>query len=159
MKKENEIVESLKGFLKENLIKVTIQRERRIFAHIKSDALRDSISYLVRKLDVKHLSTITAIDLDGEIELIYHLTYKGSTTISIRITLSKKDLKASTITDLIPGAVLYEREVHDLFGIEFEGHPDLSRLMLPEEWPEDVYPMRKEYGIEQLREMVSKKQS
>jgi len=159
MKKENEIVESLKGFLKENLIKVTIQRERRIFAHIKSDALRDFISYLVRKLDVKHLSTITAIDLDGEIELIYHLTYKGSTTISIRITLSKKDLKASTITDLIPGAVLYEREVHDLFGIEFEGHPDLSRLMLPEEWPEDVYPMRKEYGIEQLREMVSKKQS
>jgi len=159
MKKENEIVESLKGFLKENLIKVTIQRERRIFAHTKSDALRDSISYLVRKLDVKHLSTITAIDLDGEIELIYHLTYKGSTTISIRITLSKKDLKASTITDLIPGAVLYEREVHDLFGIEFEGHPDLSRLMLPEEWPEDVYPMRKEYGIEQLREMVSKKQS
>ena len=49
---------------------------------------------------------------------------------------------APTITDVIPGAVLYEREVHDLLGVEFEGHPDLSPLLLPDDWPREVHPLR-----------------
>jgi len=61
-----------------------------------------------------------------------------------------------TITDLIPGATLYEREVHDLLGITFKGHPDLSPLILPEGWPPDVYPLRKEWTIEKIQEKVTK---
>ena len=50
---------------------------------------------------------------------------------------------APTITDIIPGALLYEREIHDLFGVKFEGHPNLEPLILPEDWPRDVHPMCK----------------
>ncbi|RLG90884.1 hydrogenase large subunit, partial [Candidatus Bathyarchaeota archaeon] len=64
-----------------------------------------------------------------------------------------------TITDIIPGAVLYEREVHDLLGVAFEGHPDLSPLVLPEEWPERVYPLRKEYTLEKLRKLTESTES
>ncbi|MDH5747138.1 MAG: NADH-quinone oxidoreductase subunit C [Candidatus Bathyarchaeota archaeon] len=157
MEKENEIVKKLKNFLKENLVRTTVPKERRIFVYIKKDALKDAVKYLVKDLEFKHLSTITGVDLGGEIEVIYHMAYKGSIVLSIRLTVSEKNPSVPTITDLIPGAVLYEREVHDLFGVNFEGHPDLSPLVLPEGWPQGVYPLRKEHKLEHLREMTSKK--
>ena len=157
MEKENEIVEKLKNFLKRNLVRTTVPKERRIFVYIKKDALRHAVKYLAKDLKFKHLSTITGVDLGGEMEVIYHLAYRGSIVLSIRVTVSEKNPSVPTITDLIPGAVLYEREVHDLFGVKFEGHPDLSPLLLPEEWPQGVYPLRKEHELEHLREMTSKK--
>jgi membrane-bound hydrogenase subunit beta len=157
MENENEIVENLKNFLKEGLVKVTVPRERRIFVYVKKDALRDAVKYLAKDLEFKHLSTVTGVDLGGEIEVIYHLAYKGSIVLSISVSVSKKNPSVPTLTDLVPGAVLYEREVHDLFGVNFEGHPDLSPLMLPEEWPQGVYPLRKEHELEHLKEITSKK--
>jgi len=157
MENENEIVENLKNSLKESLVKATVPRERRIFVYVKKDALRDAVKYLAKDLEFKHLSTVTGVDLGGEIEVIYHLAYKGSIVLSIRLSVSKKNPSVPTVTDLVPGAVLYEREVHDLFGVNFEGHPDLSPLMLPEEWPQGVYPLRKEHELEHLKEITSKK--
>jgi len=156
MEKENETIEKLKDFLKKNLVRTTVPRERRIFVYIKKDALKDAVKYLVKDLKFKHLSTITGVDLGGEIEVIYHLAYKGSIELSLGLTVPKNKPSIPTVTDLIPGAVLYEREVHELLGVNFEGHPDLSPLVLPEGWPQDVYPLRKEYDLEQLREMTSK---
>ncbi|TET64438.1 NADH-quinone oxidoreductase subunit C [Candidatus Bathyarchaeota archaeon] len=157
MEKENEIVEKLRNFLKKNLVRATVPRERRIFVYIKKDALKDAVEYSVTDLKFKHLSTITGVDLGGEIEVIYHLTYEGSIVLSIRLTVPKNNPNVPTVTDLIPGAILYEREVHDLLGVNFEGHPDLSPLLLPEGWPQNVYPLRKEHNLEQLRQMTSKK--
>ncbi len=157
MEKENEIVEKLRNFLKKNLVRATVPRERRIFVYIKKDALKDAVKYSVTDLKFKHLSTITGVDLGGEIEVIYHLAYEGSIVLSIRLTVPKNNPNVPTVTDLIPGAILYEREVHDLLGVNFEGHPDLSPLLLPEEWPQNVYPLRKEHNLEQLRQMTSKK--
>jgi len=156
MEKENEIVEKLKDFLKKNLVRTAVPRERRIFVYIKKDALKDAVKYLVKDLKFKHLSTITGVDLGKEIEVIYHLAYKGSIELSLGLTVPKNNPSVATVTDSIPGAVLYEREVHELLGVNFEGHPDLSPLVLPEGWPQDVYPLRKEHDLEQLREMTSK---
>jgi len=89
--------------------------------------------------------------------VIYHLAYKDSIVLSLRLTVSEKNPSVPTITDLIPGAVLYEREIHDLLGVKFEGHPDLSPLILPEGWPQGVYPLRKEHKPKHLREITSKK--
>ncbi|MCK4668559.1 NADH-quinone oxidoreductase subunit C [Candidatus Bathyarchaeota archaeon] len=157
MEKENEIVEKLRNFLKKNLVRATVPRERRIFVYIKKDALKDAVKYSVTDLKFKHLSTITGVDSGGEIEVIYHLAYEGSIVLSIRLTVPKNNPNVPTVTDLIPGAILYEREVHDLLGVNFEGHPDLSPLLLPEEWPQNLYPLRKEHNLEQLRQMTSKK--
>ena len=157
MENENEIVENLNKFLKEGLVKATVPRPRRIFVYVKKDALRDAVKHLTKDLEFKHMSTVTGVDLGEKIEVIYHLAHKGSIVASIRLSVSKKNPSVPTVTDLVPGAVLYEREVHDLFGVNFKGHPDLSPLMLPEEWPQGVYPLRKEHELEHLKEITSKK--
>lgn len=157
MERENEIVEKLSDFLKEKLVRSTVPKERRIFVYIKKDALKDAVKYLVKDLKFKHLSTITGVDLGEEIEVIYHLAYEDSIVLSLRLFVSKKNPSVPTITDFIPGAVLFEREVHDLLGVSFEGHPDLSPLMLPDGWPQGVYPLRKEHELEHLREITYKK--
>ncbi|RLI62527.1 MAG: hydrogenase large subunit, partial [Candidatus Asgardarchaeum californiense] len=51
--------------------------------------------------------------------------------------------KISSITDIYPVADFYEREIMDLFGVEFEGHPKPRRFILPDNWPKNVYPLRK----------------
>ena len=156
MEMENEIVEKLQQSLKDAILKIGAPRKRRIFIHVKTDALRDAIKYLVNDLEFKHLSTITATDLGAEMELIYHLAYKGSIELSLRVTVNKNNPSVQTITDIIPGAVLYEREAHEMIGVMFEGHPDLSPLVLPEGWPKGVYPLRKEEKFEELRKIGSK---
>ena len=156
MKKENEIIEKLTALFKRDLVGTAVPRERRIFVYIKSKALKNVVKYLVKELKFKHLSTITGVDSGAEIEVVYHLAYQGSIELSLGLTVPKKNPSVPTVTDLIPGAVLYEREVHDLLGVNFEGHPDLSPLVLPEGWPQDVYPLRKEHSLEQLKEITSK---
>lgn len=154
--KENEIVAKLREILKEKIIEVRVPRKRRIFVRIEMEAFKKAVKHLVEDLGFKHLSTITGVDLGETIELIYHLAYKGSIELSLGITVEKKNPNVPTITDIIPGAILYEREVHDLFGVTFEGHPDLARLILPEKWPRDVYPLRKEYTLENLHGSIFK---
>ncbi len=151
---DNEVIGEIRRALGDRLLDAENPRARRIFIRIRSEDLRETVSFLSRELDVKHLSTITGIDLGKEIELIYHFSYKGSIEISVKLTIDRDSPEVESITDLIPGAVLYEREVHDILGVKFTGHPDLSRLILPEEWPDGVHPLRKDYTYEELRRMI-----
>ena len=83
------------------------------------------------------------MDLGETIELMYHLRTRG-TIVTVRTEVSEKDLRIKTITDLIPGANFHEREVADLFGVTFEGHPEPKRLILPENWLPNLFPLRKD---------------
>lgn len=156
MEKEDEIIEKLQQFLREDMLETKVPKDRRIFISIKPEALKKAVGFLVNDLEFKHLSTISGSDLGEELELIYHLAYKGSIELSLRIIIPESNPVVPTITDSIPGAVLYEREVHDMLGVVFEGHPDLSPLILPEGWPQNVYPLRKEEKFEDLRKIGSK---
>jgi len=156
METENDTVKKLQDFLKGKLIEANVKKERRIFVKVAREAFKEAIKYLVNELGFKHLSTITGVDLGKKLEIIYHLAYKGAIELSLKVDIPKGKPKLPTVTNLIPGAILYEREVHDLLGIVFEGHPDLSPLLLPEKWPRDVYPLRKEESLGSLRKAISK---
>jgi NADH-quinone oxidoreductase subunit B/C/D len=76
--------------------------------------------------------------------LVYHLlSFEPPTRLRLKVGLAGKDPVTQTITDLWPSANWYEREVYDMFGIRFEGHPNLRRLLLPHDW--DGHPLRKTY--------------
>ena len=63
--------------------------------------------------------------------------------IRVRVQVPESDTTIPTLFDMYPGAEAMEREVYDMFGIEFTNHPDLTRILMPEDW--DGFPLRKDY--------------
>lgn len=153
---ETETVRKMKDAIGEGVLEAKIPRPRRIFIQVRKNTFKKAIRYLTQKADFTHISTITGVDIGQEIETIYHLSHDGRIELSLKVRTPKDNPILPTITDIIPGAILYEREVHDLFGVTFEDHPDLSPLVLPEGWPPDVYPLRKEWTIEKIEKEFTK---
>lgn len=157
MEKTSEISDRLREHLKDSIVEMKNPRERRIFLRVKKEAFRETLEYVVNDLGFKHLSAITGVDLGTEIELLYHVVLNDAVVLTLGFSVPKEKSTTRTITDLVPSAVLYEREVHELLGVGFEGHPNLIPLVLPEGWPQDVYPLRKEWQLEQLRKIALEK--
>ena len=153
---EADIARKMKDTIGEEIAEAKIPRPRRILIQVRKNAFKKAIQYLTQKANFTHISTITGVDVGDEIEAIYHLSRDGKIELSLKVRTPKENPVLPTITDIIPGATLYEREVHDLLGVTFEGHPDLSPLVLPEGWPPDVYPLRKEWTIEKIEKEVAK---
>ena len=156
MSKEEEILEKIKERFGDNVKNITIQRPRRIFAETDMKYLKEILQYAKDELGFDHISTITGEDMGEEIELIYHIAYENAIELSIKTKVPKQDPKIATIIDLYPPAGIYEREVHDLLGVVFEGNPDLSPLLLPDNWPKGVYPLRKDVSLEEIKAIIEK---
>jgi NADH-quinone oxidoreductase subunit C len=96
---------------------------------------------------------LTAVDwfpTAPRFQLSYHLTsFAMKDRIRLRVMLQDADPAVESITQVWAGANFYEREVFDLFGIRFEEHPNLRRIMMPEEWV--GHPLRKDYPVEGYR--------
>lgn len=93
-----------------------------------------------------YLADVTAIDWKDRIEVVYQLTALASNArVALRVDLNAKKPLVDSVTSIWNGANYQEREVYDLMGVVFKGHPDLRRILLPEDW--DGYPLRKDYVI------------
>ena len=137
------------GQVYEREVAVKKNRYRRIWLYVKREAFREAVQHLSQIQEYPHLVIISSSDLGDNVELIYHFTiYYGyhleEISVGIRVTLSKKDLKIPTITDLVPGAIFTERETQEMMGVEVTGIPDGRRLFLVGDMPEGVYPWRKD---------------
>nr|MDO8063207.1 NADH-quinone oxidoreductase subunit C [Candidatus Freyrarchaeum guaymaensis] len=146
-KNEEKMLVELKKELGPQLIEGYVQRPRRIHIKVNPGAHRKAIEFMRDKWDVWHVSTITGIDLGEKIEVIFHMWKfkEPQTAILVRTEVPKSEPKLETVTDIVPASNFYEREVHDLLGVVFEGHPNLERIVLPDDWPEGVYPLRKDW--------------
>jgi NADH-quinone oxidoreductase subunit C len=92
------------------------------------------------------LQNLTAVDWIKEerIELVYHLwSYARRQERVVKIDLPRAEPTVPSVADVWRAANWYEREQFDLFGVTFVGHPDLRRILLPDDWP--GHPMRKDY--------------
>ncbi len=101
-----------------------------------------------------HLSAITGLDIpqtatsEGAIELLYHFC-QGAAVVTLRIQVPYGLPEAPSICEIIPAATLYERELIEMFGVILDGTPVKARLLLPDDWPDWVYPLRKSFqGLE-----------
>jgi len=83
-------------------------------------------------------------------QLSYHiLSHSYKERIRLRVMVDEAEPAVESITSVWPGANYYEREVFDLFGVRFEGHPNLRRIMMPDDWK--GHPLRKDYPVEGYR--------
>lgn len=81
---------------------------------------------------------------NGNLELLYHFS-GGAAVLTLRVTLPYSEAVVDSICDIDLAAQLYEREAAELFGIEFRGAPSTEHLVLPDDWPDGVYPLRKAF--------------
>jgi NADH-quinone oxidoreductase subunit C len=99
------------------------------------------------------LSDVTCVDWypsEPRFEVVYTLlSHKYKQHIRLKVKLSGDDTVVDSLTELWPGADMFEREVFDLFGIRFQGHPYLRRIMMPDDWK--GHPLRKDYPVEGYR--------
>ena len=104
------------------------------------NCIHRAVEVLVERFDLRHLSTITGQDTGSAIELLYHFWDDGGLTL--RTSLPRDEPHITTLTDLVPGAALYEREVCEMLGVTFDGHPDPRPLLLPDDWDKKKFPMK-----------------
>ncbi|MDO9557804.1 MAG: NADH-quinone oxidoreductase subunit C [Coriobacteriia bacterium] len=103
----------------------------------------------MRDLGFDFLGMVTAVDRGETFELVYRIqSRKMSAGIFLKAYVSREEPYISSVYDLWPAADWQEREVYDMFGIIFEGHPDLRRILLTDDWV--GYPLRKDYEDERM---------
>ena len=112
-------------------------KHQSVWLRVKKKSLHDAIRK-IGEYGVPHLSVISGTDLGKSVELLYHFCIgmgkaQQEFVVTIAIELSKKDLTVPTITDLVPGAVLTEREKQEFFGIKVIGLPDPRRAFLADD--------------------------
>ncbi|MFW6135393.1 MAG: NADH-quinone oxidoreductase subunit C [Chloroflexota bacterium] len=99
---------------------------------VPAACLEDLVGILLSTFSAHHLSTITGQDRGTKLELLYHFWHGRGVTL--QVMLPRDDARVPTLTNAIPGADFYEREVGEMLGVTFEGHPGPEHLLLPDDW-------------------------
>ena len=109
------------------------------------------------KLQFNLLTDATCVDrypVEPRFELNYHLvSIPRRDRVRLQMRLTGQDPVVDSLVPVWPGANWLEREIFDLFGVRFTGHPDLRRILLPEDW--EGYPLRKDFPVEGFRDVPS----
>jgi NADH-quinone oxidoreductase subunit C len=141
--RDPQAVAEIISFRGETTIVVPRERLVRTAAFLQSDA----------DLAFTFLSDISAVDrfpIEPRFEVNYHLTsLKRREHLRLKVKVATKDAVVPTVTTVWPTANWLEREVFDLMGVRFDGHPDLKRIVMPDDW--EGFPHRKDYPVEGYR--------
>jgi membrane-bound hydrogenase subunit beta len=115
---------------------------------IEKSIFKELVKYLI-DYQYPHLAVVSGNDLGKNIELIYHFTINfgkrlEQVNLNISVEIPKSKPEIDTICDLIPGALITEREKQEMLGVKVKGIPDDRKLFLPDDWPDDIYPWRRD---------------
>ena len=127
------------------ILKSFRKTKKRLYIDINPDDVPEVVGFIFRDLGARH-NISTGIDTPNGIEILYHLQLdKALIIITVRTLLDKMKPKVSSLAVSIPAFDWIEREIHDLLGVEFIGHPDMRKLLLSDDWPEGKHPLRRDF--------------
>jgi len=131
--------------IKDKLTKIEEPIDNRIYLYCESENSYAVNKFLFEEVPLRFVIA-TGIDSDDCFEIIYHYSYdETGCVINLKAFIrDRENPQVESIATFLPAAEWIEREMHDLLGIEFKNHPDMRRLILADDWPEGVYPLRKE---------------
>ena len=122
---------------------------------VPASLIREACSVLRDHKDFPYnfLEDVTCVDwhpTEPRFEVVYHLlSIPRKERLRLKVRLAGGDASLESVTSVWPAADFFEREVFDLFGVRFQGHPNLRRLLMPEDW--EGHPLRKDYPVEGYR--------
>lgn len=142
----DDIINDLGARFSSKILNVNKEKPKRAYIDIYPKDITEIVGYIFKDCGFR-FNTASAVDDFDALEIIYHFSHDASgITVSFRALLKdKQDPHIDTITGITRSAWWIEREMHELFGIEFDGNSDLRPLLLPDDWPKGVYPLRKDF--------------
>jgi len=147
------VVDALKANFPDTILDVKIFRGETTLL-IKKEKITEVCHYLKNDFDFKFIVDITAVDYLGvkppRFEVVYYIHRFGpdfdeNMRIRLKVEVSEEEAKVASVVPVWSGADWLEREVYDMFGIEFVGHPDLRRILMPEDY--EPFPLRKDFDV------------
>jgi Ni,Fe-hydrogenase III component G len=140
-----EALDQIKAALGERLFAIHEKSDRRVFLEVSSDDVPEISRLMIDALRAR-FQIATGVDTPNAIEVMYHWALDGlGCVITVRTRLDRDDPQIDSIAPFCPAAEWIEREMWELLGIQFRGHPDLRHLLLSDDWPEGTYPLRRDY--------------
>ena len=143
-----ELKTKIEADFKEKIVSIVLSAQKEILVTAKPESyvslcqdLKDKPEY-----SFQHLSCLTAVDYikDNKITVVNHLwSYNKCHQVTVKLDVERAVAKAPTLENIWKSANWFEREVFDLYGVTFEGHSDLRRIMMPEDYVK--YPLRKDF--------------
>ena len=120
---------------------------------VRREAIGDVCKFLREQQQFAFFSDVTCTDWypsEPRFHVVYHLlSYTRKMRVCLKVKVAGDDATIPSITPQWPAADYFEREVFDLFGVRFEGHPYLRRIQMPDDW--EGHPLRKDYPVEGYR--------
>ena len=144
----DEALKNITDHFGSRILKVARKSAKKAYLDIYPKDIVDIVRHIFKDMGFRFNIASAVDDFDG-LEVIYHFSYDASgIVVSVRALLKDKgDPHIDTVTGVTRSAWWIEREIHELFGIEFDGNKDLRPLLLPDDWPSGVYPLRKNFVV------------
>jgi Ni,Fe-hydrogenase III component G len=140
-----ELISDVKTRFKDDIIETNDKSQSRIYIDIHPQSIVKVGIYMFKELGAR-FNIASGVDTRTNIEILYHFTLETiNLLVSFRVKLDKNKPEIDSLANEFHAANWIEREMHELLGINFKGHPNLKRLLLSDQWPEGVYPLRQDY--------------
>ena len=140
-----EVLKGIKEKFDKDIVDIFDKSPQRVYVEIKPGAIKGIAKYIFRDLGAR-FNIASGVDVRYHMEILYHFTVEEiNLLISLRVKLDKANPEIDSLAPSFEAANWIEREMHELLGINFKSHPDLRRLLLSDDWPEGVYPLRCDY--------------
>jgi Ni,Fe-hydrogenase III component G len=125
--------------------KINLVRPRRMFVEVPAESFRQVLAHLKKEQGFVYCCTITGTDDKDTLAALYHLSDEAGTLLNLRLRVPRDAPVIGTVTDLYPCCANYERELIDLLGFTVENLPPGNRYPMPDDFPRDQHPLRKDW--------------
>jgi len=138
-------IEKLKKDFKSEILEITEKNPRRIIITIKHEAILDIAGFLYKEAGFRFIIA-SAIHTKRGFEIHYHFSKDQSGLIlNLHVILDRENPEVESLSNMLNATNWIEREMHELFGINFLNHPNQDKLISEGNWAEGVYPYRKDF--------------
>jgi len=140
-----DVIAQLKEKLGDRIIDFFEKSPRRIYIEVAPADVPEATKYIFRELHAR-FQIASGIDTPSAIEILYHWAFDTlDFLVTVKTKLDREKPEIESVANICVATEWIEREMWELLGIQFKGHPDLRHLLLKDDWPEGKYPLRRDY--------------
>lgn len=143
------LVEEVKARIPDVVVEAKVERRNLATIRVKPEGMVRA-AQLLKELGYNHPASVAGVDYPdrGEIEVVYHVeSLEDKAIVALKTAVPRDNPVLPTLRDVWMGVHYHERETWEMLGVKFEGHPELKRFLLQEDWEEGVYPLRKDFKL------------